>query len=72
MNIIRYPERESWPALLKRPELNHSKLEEQVQQIIEDVANKRRCMLYSPIPESLTRWNLDQLEVPREEMKDSR
>ncbi|MCK4990162.1 MAG: histidinol dehydrogenase, partial [Bacteroidales bacterium] len=38
MNIIQYPERESWPVLLRRPELNHAILEDQVQLIIEDVA----------------------------------
>ena len=40
MNIIRYPEKKNWKELLKRPELNHSSLEGQVQEIISDVANK--------------------------------
>lgn len=38
MNIISYPEKENWPVLLKRPELNHVSLEDQVQKIITDVA----------------------------------
>jgi len=38
MNIIRYPESESWTQLLQRPELNYSSLEEQTLKIIEDVA----------------------------------
>ncbi len=37
MNIIRYPERESWNTILQRPKLDHSKLEDQVVQIIKDV-----------------------------------
>ncbi len=40
MNIIHYPEKESWTGLLKRPELNHSSLEVQVQKIITEVAKK--------------------------------
>ena len=38
MNIIRYPEFESWVRILQRPELNYSTLEEQTRKIIEDVA----------------------------------
>ena len=38
MNIIRYPEFESWARILQRPELNYSTLEEQTRKIIEDVA----------------------------------
>ena len=38
MNIISYPEFESWARILQRPELNYSTLEEQTRKIIEDVA----------------------------------
>ena len=38
MNILRYPHKKEWPALLRRPVLNHLDLEQQVQQIIQDVA----------------------------------
>ncbi len=38
MNILRFPEKSEWTALLKRPELNHKALEDQVQLIIDDVA----------------------------------
>jgi len=40
MNILRYPEKESWQGLLKRPQLNHASLEDQVQNIITHVAKK--------------------------------
>ena len=38
MNILRYPEKEKWSALLQRPRLNHATLEDQVQKIIDEVA----------------------------------
>ena len=38
MNIIRFPERVEWTALLERPRLNHHTLEDQVKKMIEDVA----------------------------------
>ena len=38
MNIYRNPPKKDWNSLLKRPELNHDALEQQVQQIIQDVA----------------------------------
>jgi histidinol dehydrogenase len=40
MNIIRYPERKEWAAVLRRPLLDHSRLEEQVGKIIGDVARE--------------------------------
>ena len=40
MNILRYPDKESWQGLLQRPQLNHASLEEQVRNIITDVAKK--------------------------------
>ena len=38
MNILRYPHKNEWPALLQRPVLDYQDLEQQVQQIIQDVA----------------------------------
>jgi histidinol dehydrogenase len=38
MNIIRNPEKNSWPELLTRPRIDHEILEEQLQAIIKDVA----------------------------------
>ncbi len=38
MNIYSNPPKKQWPDLLQRPELNYEALEQQVQQIIEDVA----------------------------------
>ena len=37
MNILRYPEKSTWPELLQRPALNHLTLEDQVQKIIDEV-----------------------------------
>lgn len=63
MNIIRYPERESWSRLLKRPELNHTLLEDQVKKIIEEVASKGDRAVISYTKE-FDRVELDSLEVP--------
>lgn len=38
MNIVRNPASGEWPALLQRPRLNYHTLEDQVQKIIDDVA----------------------------------
>ena len=40
MNIIRYPEEHSWEELLKRPALDHFSLEEQVNSIVREVADR--------------------------------
>ncbi len=67
MNIIRYPEQESWPGLLKRPELNHSKLEGQVQKIIDEVsAEGDRSVIY--FTKEYDGVELDSLEVPSSEI----
>ena len=68
MNIIRYPERESWQQLLKRPELNYSTLEENVQRIIEEVASKgdRALIAYT---KEFDRVSLNSPEVPEKEIQ---
>lgn len=68
MNIIRFPERESWSKILQRPVLNHSKLEDQVGQIIKDVAKNGDKAIRSYTKE-YDKVDLDQLEVPLEELK---
>jgi len=68
MNIIRYPERESWSGILQRPELNHIKLEDQVMQIINEVASIGDKAVKS-YTRQFDKVDLDQLEVPREEIK---
>lgn len=65
MNIIRHPERDSWSELLKRPELNQDKLEDQVDQIIKDVAKKGDPAVLS-YTEQFDKVKLNQLEVPGE------
>ncbi len=68
MNIIRYPDRESWTGILQRPELNHIKLEDQVLQIINDVAKNGDKAVHS-YTQKFDKVNIDQLEVSREEIK---
>jgi len=68
MNIIRYPERESWQQLLKRPELNYSTLEENVKRIIEEVAGKGDRALRDYTKE-FDRVSLHSLEVPETEIQ---
>lgn len=68
MNIIRHPERDSWSEILKRPELNQNKLEDQVDQIIKDVANNGDAAVRS-YTKQFDKVDLDQLEVSTEEIK---
>ena len=68
MNIIRYPERESWKDILKRPKLNHNKLEDQVVQIIKDVKKNgdKAVLSYTSKFDGV---ELDSIEVSREELR---
>lgn len=68
MNIIRFPERDSWSEILKRPELNQSKLEDQVDQIIKDVAKNGDAAVRS-YTKQFDKVDLDQMEVAAEEIK---
>ena len=67
MNIIRHPDRGSWPGILQRPELNHKKLEGQVEQIIQDVAKNGDDAVRS-YTRQFDKVDMDQLEVSRDEM----
>ncbi|MCK5135071.1 MAG: histidinol dehydrogenase [Bacteroidales bacterium] len=71
MNIIHYPERESWLTLLQRPELNYSVLEDQVQQIIEEVAGNgdRAVRSYTT---KFDQVELNSLEVSEDEIQAAR
>lgn len=68
MNIIRYPERESWKDILKRPKLNHNKLEDQVVQIIKDVKKNgdKAVLSYTSKYDGV---ELESIEVSQEELK---
>lgn len=68
MNIIRYPERESWTDILKRPKLNHNKLEEQVVQIIKDVKKNGDKAVHS-YTSKFDGVELESIEVSQEELK---
>ncbi len=70
MNIIRFPERDTWTEILKRPELNQSKLEDQVYQIIRDVAKNGDAAVRS-YTKQFDKVDLDQLEVSGEEIKEA-
>jgi histidinol dehydrogenase len=71
MNIIRYPERESWKEILKRPKLNHNKLEDQVVQIIEDVkkTGDQAVLSYTSKFDGV---DLKSIEVSREELMEAK
>lgn len=68
MNIIRYPERTNWAEILQRPELDHSKLEGQVDQIISDVKEEGDAAVRNWTKE-FDGVELDSFEVPAEEIK---
>ncbi len=70
MNILRYPEKESWKVLLKRPQLNHSSLEDQVRKIIDHVAKNgdRAVKEYSL---KFDGFEPEVMEVPAEEIRNA-
>lgn len=63
MNLTRYPKRENWLQLLKRPELNHSRLEDQVQMIVDDV-KQNGDLAIKTYTKQFDKVDLDVLEVP--------
>jgi histidinol dehydrogenase len=71
MNILRYPEQETWPDLLKRPELNHASLEDQVQTIIDDVA-KNGDQAVKAYTREFDGYEADKLEVSADEIQQAR
>jgi len=68
MNIIRNPEKSTWPALLERPRLNLSTLEEQVQEIIDDVALNGDAAV-SKYTRKFDRYDSVNIEVTAEEIQ---
>jgi histidinol dehydrogenase len=70
MNIIRYPDRESWSRILQRPEMNYSSLEDRVKRIIEEVARKGDAALKA-FTKEFDGAEPDTLEVPAEEIASS-
>jgi histidinol dehydrogenase len=70
MNIIRYPEREHWSGLLKRPELDFSKLEEQTRKIIEQVAEEGDSAVRT-FTGKFDGVELNGLEVPAKNWKEA-
>ncbi len=68
MNLTRYPTRENWLQLLKRPEINHSRLEDQVQLIIDDVKQNGDIAIKT-YTKQFDKVDLDVLEVPATEIQ---
>jgi histidinol dehydrogenase len=68
MKIIRNPERNTWSELLKRPRLNHEILEEQLQEIIKDVAENGDAAV-KKYSSKFDKCNTDSLEITAEEIK---
>jgi histidinol dehydrogenase len=71
MNIVRNPERKNWPDLLKRPELNLVSLEDQVQKIIADVA-ERGDQAVKAYTREFDGFDGDHLEVSSEKLQEAR
>ncbi|MEZ5070363.1 MAG: histidinol dehydrogenase [Bacteroidales bacterium] len=71
MNIIRYPKREKWPELLRRPELDHTNLEDQVQQIISEVAAEGDAAVRK-YTQAFDGIELEDFAVPAEKMEEAR
>jgi len=70
MNIISYPEKENWPVLLKRPEMNYASLEDQVQKIIADVAENGDQAVKNYTKE-FDGFEADVLEVSADQIRES-
>jgi histidinol dehydrogenase len=68
MNIIRYPEKSAWSGLLKRPQIDHSTLEDQVQKIIDDVALNGEAAVRAYTRE-FDHYDSEILEVTPEEIQ---
>jgi len=68
MNIIRYPEKSAWSGLLKRPQIDHSTLEDQVQKIIDDVAHNGDAAVREYTRE-FDHYNTEYLEVTSEKIQ---
>jgi len=68
MKIIRYPERSEWAGLLQRPRLNHHTLEDQVQLIIDEVAQKGDVAVKA-YTKKFDGYEAESLEVTAEEIR---
>ncbi len=68
MNIIRNPEKSTWSGLLKRPRLDHSILEDQVQKIINEVALNGDAAV-SAYTREFDHYDSDSIEVTDEEIR---
>jgi len=71
MNIIRNPEKSAWSDQLKRPRLDHSTLEDQVQKIIDDVASNGDTAVREYTRE-FDNYDAESLEVSAEEIQAAR
>jgi histidinol dehydrogenase len=70
MKVIKYPGRNLWPELVKRPELDFSDLEEQVNRIIRTVSVEGDQALFE-FTRKFDGISLNSLEVPGEEITGS-
>lgn len=71
MNIIRNPEKNDWPDLLKRPGIDHSTLEDQVQKIIDDVALRGDAAVRD-YTSKYDHYDAESFEVTQEEITSSK
>ena len=70
MRVIKYPPREEWQAIVKRPQMDVSSLNEIVANILADVRSNGDEAV-KRYEERFDRVSLDQLQVTEEEMKEA-
>jgi len=68
MQVIRYPSRESWKELLKRPQLDSSSLFGTVQQVLDEVREKGDAAIRN-FTEKFDKVRVENIEVSQEEME---
>jgi histidinol dehydrogenase len=67
MQVIRYPDRKDWPAILQRPYADNTSIMQSVQEILREV-KERGDKAVSELTQKFTGVALKSLEVSEEEM----
>jgi histidinol dehydrogenase len=67
MKIIRYPDKDEWPEILKRPRIDHSSLQEKVEKIIAEVVEKGDHAVRA-FTKEFDGVEIDSFEVPAQEI----
>ncbi|RAJ02648.1 histidinol dehydrogenase [Chitinophaga skermanii] len=70
MQIIRFPERHTWAEILQRPTFDHTALEAQVGEMLNDIKANGDAAV-KKYAEQFDKVQLDTLEVPYSELRDA-